>query len=328
MLASPGLSTTRDDGSGASAMRWGLFRSCLLASAVFRLGLTLYGIHQDARSTLKYTDADYAVFSDAAWFVLHPGAETLAKGPVTRRLGLKVGTPYHRATYRYPPVLAVLLTPNHLLFSAWGKVLFSISDLVVGWLLYRILRRRSLTESKATAWVGGVWLLNPIVANISTRGSSEAILGALIVSSIAAAESGRWDASAVFLGLATHFKIYPVVYAASIWTALGKGQGLFELSPARLRYAAIAGATLHLLTSAMYSMCAVFSLFAGSIHSNFQADGAKSSSSTRTSITSGVGTTGTTSRHISTRCISPTRPPARPPQTCRNRSQQRCSVIP
>lgn len=41
--------------------------TCLLgASLALHAAFMLYGAHQDARSTVKYTDVDYSVFSDGA----------------------------------------------------------------------------------------------------------------------------------------------------------------------------------------------------------------------------------------------------------------------
>ena len=80
-----------------------------------RIGLLLYGGFQDSISSVKYTDIDYFVYSDAAALV--------AQGR----------SPYDRSTYRYTPLLAWLLVPNAVCNSTWGKVLFSSADLLAAW---------------------------------------------------------------------------------------------------------------------------------------------------------------------------------------------------
>ena len=47
-------------------------------------------------------------------------------------------SPYERSTYRYPPILALLVTPNFFLFPEWGKILFSIADVGIVYLIYAI----------------------------------------------------------------------------------------------------------------------------------------------------------------------------------------------
>lgn len=88
---------------------------------IFRLGfltralLLLYGELQDSISSVKYTDIDYKVYTDAAAFV--------ARGR----------SPYERSTYRYTPLLAYLLTPNVWCHPLSGKILFCAADLMAAW---------------------------------------------------------------------------------------------------------------------------------------------------------------------------------------------------
>lgn len=56
------------------------FSNVLLLSATLRILLIIYSEWHDARSTVKYTDVDYRVFSDAAKFLLNPTPGGEAKG--------------------------------------------------------------------------------------------------------------------------------------------------------------------------------------------------------------------------------------------------------
>lgn len=173
---------------------------------VLRAVLLTYGIYQDSVSALKYTDIDYYVFTDAARAVFHHSS------------------PYDRATYRYTPLLAWLLLPTAWdgLWFQFGKALFAISDLIAGWLIFTLLKRRSLSKQRALKYAS-VWLLNPMVASISTRGSSEGFLCVLVLLLLWAFETRRIVLSGALLGLCVHFKIYPFIYGASmIWTLQNK----------------------------------------------------------------------------------------------------------
>jgi phosphatidylinositol glycan class M len=58
-----------------------------------------------------------------------------------------------------------------------------------------------------------------MIANISTRGSSESLVGALVVGVLGLAEGRRWNLAAVVYGMAVHFKIFPVIYGTSLLVA-------------------------------------------------------------------------------------------------------------
>jgi phosphatidylinositol glycan class M len=157
----------------------------------------------------------------------------------------------------------VLLIPNEFLHPAFGKFLFATCDIIVGGLLYNILKR---TNSRAYLWVGILWLLNPIVANISTRGSAESVLGAIVISTLSLALKGRMDAAAAMLGLAVHFKIYPFIYGASILAFLGsKAKGTKEkegtvarivalVTKERVRFTVVSLASFFMLNAVMFAM--------------------------------------------------------------------------
>ena len=213
----------------------------LLAGAL-RLALLLYGTWQDGHSAIKYTDIDYLVFTDAARFV-------------------EAGdSPYARDTYRYTPLLAWLLVPTTRFF-AFGKIVFAAADLLAGWLIVRLLRARGMAVERAGAFAA-LWLWNPMVATISTRGSSEGLLGVLTMGLLWAVERRKVGLAGFVLGLAVHFKIYPVIYApAIIWwmdaERLGKPPTktlLGFVSRERVKLAVVSFATFMALNLLMYSM--------------------------------------------------------------------------
>lgn len=170
------------------------------AAVALRSILLVYGLFQDAFSPMKYTDIDYFVFTDAARFVSQ-GA-----------------SPYKRDTYRYTPLLAWLLYPttwSRLSFHS-GKVLFAFGDIVAGWLIFLIIRSTAKMPTERAIKFASIWLLNPMVAQISTRGSSEGLLGVLVTALLWAVVQKRVVLAGVLLGFAVHFKIYPFIYATSI----------------------------------------------------------------------------------------------------------------
>lgn len=242
----------------AGSLTSSLFRPVplFLASAVLRLTFLLYGLWQDANSPFKFTDIDYLVFTDAARFT-HRGA-----------------SPYDRETYRYTPLLAWLLLPtawNETLGAAWfsfGKVVFALADLLAGWLIARILRSsRGMDEARALRYAS-IWLLNPMVATISTRGSSEGLLGVLVMALLWAVLERRVALAGVLLGFGVHFKIYPFIYApAIVWwmddMSLGKPRAAARtgvdaivafITPERVKLTVISLATFMGLNVLMYSM--------------------------------------------------------------------------
>lgn len=171
------------------------------AAIILRVVLLLYGLWQDAISPVKYTDIDYYVFTDASRFIAHGHS------------------PYDRETYRYTPLLAWMLVPTTW-SSTWfsfGKVMFAVGDIVAGWLIVLVLRSTiNMSMGKALKYAS-IWLLNPMVAIISTRGSSEGLLGVMVVALLWAVMQRRILVAGFLLGFGVHFKIYPFIYAPSIF---------------------------------------------------------------------------------------------------------------
>lgn len=221
----------------------------LLFAIVLRVGLLVYGHYQDQWSALKYTDIDYYVFTDAA--------RNVAWGR----------SPYNRDTYRYTPLLAWILVPTSWpgLWFDFGKVIFAGSDVIAGWLIYRILRSSYAMSTDTALKYASIWLLNPMVAQISTRGSSEGLLIVMIIAMLWAALQRQNVLAGCLLGLAVHFKIYPFVYAASIFWWLGDSvkkpdQSTRDMvravfTPARIALAAPSALTFLTLNVIMLYMC-------------------------------------------------------------------------
>lgn len=173
----------------------------VFSSAIaLRIGLFFYGLWQDANSPMKFTDIDYYVFTDAARFTAHGQS------------------PYDRETYRYTPLLAWMLLPTTW-SSTWfsfGKVLFAVGDIVAGWLIIMVLRSSNKMSMESALKFASIWLLNPMVATISTRGSSEGLLGVIVVALLWAITQKKIVLAGFLLGFGVHFKIYPFIYAPSI----------------------------------------------------------------------------------------------------------------
>ncbi|KAJ3230938.1 hypothetical protein HDU81_004127, partial [Chytriomyces hyalinus] len=191
----------------------------LVSAVTLRLILALFGVWQDTVSAVKYTDIDYAVFTDAAALV--------STG----------SSPYARATYRYTPLLAWLLVYVN------GKFLFCACDVLaaicIHWIneldtLNRPLSKRSvLSKSQkkpkaksnkqqqqyhSSRWLEfSLWALNPFVAVISTRGNAESIIASLVLLSVFLLMRHRIAWAGFAFGLAVHLKVYAIIYALPFW---------------------------------------------------------------------------------------------------------------
>ncbi|KAH6574135.1 hypothetical protein BASA50_010051 [Batrachochytrium salamandrivorans] len=237
--------------------------SLTCAGAAIRTVLLVYATIQDAHPTIKYTDIDYSVFSDAAAYLVS------ASPP---------NSPYARSTYRYTPLLAYMMVPNTTLHPLFGKILFCICDLGTGAFLFALLLILGKTRggygpasaepgmSMKRAWLySALWTLNPFVAVISTRGSAESVVSVLVLGALWGVLSGKVRLGAVLFGTAVHFKIYPIIYAIPFWFGIDwalaslsdmpKNRPAFKLcfwSWRRVEFAIISGGTFLALTYAMY----------------------------------------------------------------------------
>ncbi|CAF1222994.1 unnamed protein product [Rotaria sordida] len=154
-----------------------------------------------------YTDIDYRVVTDASKYVLQNES------------------PYRRTTYRYTPLLAYLLTPNLFLNEHWGKFLFSICDVFVGLLIGWILPKQQQKYAL-------IWFYNPMSAVIATRGSYESIVAVIVLAILYNAKQSneRTWLTGILLALATHFKIYPIIYSLALYFHIDHNSSLYLTS--------------------------------------------------------------------------------------------------
>ena len=162
-----------------------------------------------------YTDIDYHVFSD--------GAKHVAK----------LESPYERETYRYTPLLAILMIPNVKIWYPIGKFVLSTIDVGVGYLIEKLLKKQQKQKDETFNdiikgendeafynYASLFYLYNPLTVVICTRGSADCIITFLVLLSLIYLEKRKYYLSAIIYGFAVHFKIYPIIYAPSIFLYL------------------------------------------------------------------------------------------------------------
>ncbi len=181
-----------------SLLRYLNVRTVFLASIAVRAFLLVYGEWQDREFAVKFTDIDYHVFNDAAQHIVEGRS------------------PFLRPTYRYTPLLALLLTLNHYCFFSFGKVMFVCCDLGAAWIIHQILALRGVGKRGQVGSVS-LWLLNPLTATVSSRGNAESILAVLVLLTLYLVMCKRVYLSAVVFGFAVHVKIFPVIYALPLF---------------------------------------------------------------------------------------------------------------
>ncbi|KAL1406822.1 GPI mannosyltransferase 1 [Vanrija albida] len=247
-------------------------RALLLVSGGIQLALLAYAAYVDAHPErfggLAYTDVDWRVVADGLAITASPSPSQLAAGPLAPYAPFPIGSPYHRATFRYTPLLVLVLAPALIAPLAGRLVLVALT----------LALPPVLLGTGADFWKTHLlWTLNPVVLNITTRGSPEALpclLTALLVAALRKAglgtppvDKGRAgdkgsaapepsaaaaDAAAALLAIAASYKIYPAIYVASIWAALAARYGWFG---ARVwRFGLVAAATALVLNGALYAV--------------------------------------------------------------------------
>lgn len=240
----------------SSTMRRPSTPTLLILSGTIQLALLAYAAYVDAHPEkfggLRYTDVDWRVVADGLAITANPLPSQVASGPLAPSF---VGSPYHRATFRYTPLLVIILAPALVAPIAGRLVLVALTLALPPLLL----------STGADFWKTHLlWTLNPIVLNITTRGSPEAVACLFTAGLVVALRKGgvgsaagkasqrALDAAAALLAISASYKIYPAIYASSIWAALAQKYGWFG---ARVwRFGFVAAATALLLNGALYAV--------------------------------------------------------------------------
>ncbi|KAJ8888647.1 hypothetical protein PR048_008139 [Dryococelus australis] len=176
-----------------------IYKHCIIGLLI-RGCLIVYGEIQDCVSVVPYTDVDYRVFTDAARYVVAGSS------------------PYCRHTYRYSPIVAYLMVPNVIAFVMWGKILLSLIDVLVGFLIHKIVILRS--EDSMSTFCACLCLYNPLAIIIATRGNADSLSAALVLMSVLLLSKGRVVLSGMVHGLAVHLRLYPLVFSLPMYLSL------------------------------------------------------------------------------------------------------------
>lgn len=195
----------------------------LIVGLLFRIfmyyvGSILDTTNEKYSNVPSYTDIDYHVFSDSSKSML---------------LGF---SPYERSTFRYPPLLSFILIPNHLVSPDFGKMIFITADVVIIRILYILIslhvhHPRKLDQihnnllsqnirNRVAITLAFAWAINPISANICTRGSSDSISNVAILYFVYCISERKILLGGGVLGFLIYWRIYPIIYIPSILTYL------------------------------------------------------------------------------------------------------------
>jgi phosphatidylinositol glycan class M len=71
-----------------------------------------------------------------------------------------------------------MMIPNIILHPAFGKVVFSLFDIISAALINGFLKSKKVENSQLYAWS---FLFNPLVINLSTRGSADILVVFLVL---------------------------------------------------------------------------------------------------------------------------------------------------
>lgn len=168
-----------------------------------RILLSVYSLIHDSYFSVQYTDIDYKVYT-------HGAKEVLAQR-----------SPYDAPTYRYSPIIAVLLTPNIIVHPIFGKMIASIFDVGLAACIYRIVELVYNNRRKALQ-CAQLWLYNPLPILICTRGNIDALSSVFILLTLLYHLKQNYYASGALLALSVHLRLYPVIFLLPLLITAGR----------------------------------------------------------------------------------------------------------
>lgn len=175
-----------------------------------RIFMILFSQWYDNDDTgVHYTDIDYKIFTDAA--------QHMWEG----------NSPFMRPTYRYTPLIAMLLIPNILLHNYWGKLLFSTFDLAIAIIIRKLVLKSHPGLGNMCAYL---WLYNPLSIVISTRGNADSMSCFLVLVTLLAHIKSRYILSAICLAISVHVRIYPIIYCLVYYLSIDSKNNYSSLS--------------------------------------------------------------------------------------------------
>lgn len=200
--------------------------SLLGLGILLRIVMTLYSEDQDYHSNIKYTDIDYAVYTDGAYEVYNGNS------------------PYDRHTFRYTPLLAFMLTPNVFLWPSFGKFLFVFSDIFCSIYIKKILYATTNLSKTTVDKLTALWVFNPVIINVATRGNADTLISLMVLVVLLQLAKGNTITAAIMYGTAAHFKIYPLIYSLPMYFFIDhdKPKSLFIFTKKRIQFALISAA--------------------------------------------------------------------------------------
>lgn len=171
--------------------------------------LVLAALANQYRIRIRHQMADFEVYRTAA-------IRVMASEPLYRAAD-------GHYQFKYLPAFAFAMTPFGAMNVALGKaVWFGLSVLWLGWLVtvsVRALPDRRLASSVLS--IAGVVLMAKFYGHELTLGQANALLGAILISTLLALRGGRTTTAAVLVGIAVFVK----PYAGIVWPWLAFARG-------------------------------------------------------------------------------------------------------
>jgi GPI mannosyltransferase 1 subunit M len=142
------------------------------------------------------------------------------------------GSPYARKTYRYTPIAAYICVVNNLIHPLGCKVVFCVIDILMAMVYWRLcdsqLQNAVSKTGSTMLYVAIGWMFNPLVIQISTRGSNDNIISFLVFVSLWLLLKHQYVLAGLFYGLSVHFKIYPIIYCFVLYFFIDSDKQLLQ----------------------------------------------------------------------------------------------------